>query len=112
MLDVRFAPGRILQPDAMVFIAPLPLKTKTPIQRLPELAIEVLSSNRTYDRIAKRSIYGSAGVREYWLVDTLKSQLEICHGEALMLTRLEAARLTTPLLPGFALDVPGLFADA
>jgi hypothetical protein len=35
-LDVRFAAGRILQPDAMVFLAALPRDVTTPLDRIPE----------------------------------------------------------------------------
>src|SRR5687767_8964228 len=34
-LDVRFGPGRILQPDAMVFLEKLPRDIATPIDRIP-----------------------------------------------------------------------------
>ena len=37
LLDIRFGPGRILQPDAMVFLAPLPDGIDTPIERVPEI---------------------------------------------------------------------------
>ena len=68
-MDVRFAPDRILQPDAMVFLAALGRDVTSPIQRIPELCIEVLSSNRTYGRGTKRFMYAEAGVAEYWIVD-------------------------------------------
>src|SRR5262245_38231764 len=56
-LDVRFAPDRILQPDAMVFLAHLDREQAGPIDRVPEICVEVLSSNRAYDRVTKRFIY-------------------------------------------------------
>jgi Uma2 family endonuclease len=109
-LDVRFAPGRILQPDAMVFLTKLPWDQQGPINRVPEICVEVLSSDRLYDRVTKRFIYAAAGVKEYWVVDRNAfierwSEAGLAHEEILR------ERLTSPLLPGFELDLARLFAD-
>jgi Uma2 family endonuclease len=108
-LDIRFAPGRILQPDAAMFIPSLPANIELPVGRVPNLVIEVVSSNRTYDRVAKRAIYGSAGVPEYWLVDSITNQIEVCYGDGLLSSRIEAEQLQTSSLPNFTLDVVALF---
>ena len=63
-LDVRFASGRILQPDAMVFFARISRDQQGPIDRIPEICVEVLSSDRAYDRITNRLLYAAAGVGE------------------------------------------------
>ena len=111
-LDVRFAPGRILQPDALVFVPALPPNSELPITRIPNLVVEVVSANRTYDRVAKRAIYGSAGVQEYWLVDLVHNHIEVCIAETLASSRIENSELTSPLLLDFKLDVAALFANA
>lgn len=108
-LDVRFAPGRILQPDAMVFLATLDLGEPGPITRVPEICVEVLSLNRAYDRVTKRFVYGSAGVAEYWIVDPA-GLVEVWSGPALAEETTITDRLTSSLLPDFDLDVPKLFA--
>jgi Uma2 family endonuclease len=108
-LDVRFAPGRILQPDAMVFLEVLPLDVAMPIERIPALCIEVLSSDRTYDRVTKRYLYAEAGVREYWVVDPA-GVFERRSGPALGGHELCEGELASPLLAGFALDLSRLFA--
>jgi len=108
-LDVRFAPGRILQPDAMVFLATIDRGTPGPITRVPEICVEVLSLNRAYDRVTKRFIYGSAGVLEYWIVDPA-GLVEVWSGPALAHDTSVTDRLTSPLLPDFDLDVPKLLA--
>lgn len=107
-LDVRFGPGRILQPDAMVFLERLGLDVETPLSRIPEICVEVLSSNRAYDRLTKRYLYAEGGVAEYWLVDPgglveRRSQAGLASSEELR------EQLSTPLLPGFILDIPSLF---
>ena len=108
-LDVRFAPGRILQPDAMVFLAPLPDGIETPIERVPEICIEVLSHNRAYDRVTKRYLYAEGGVLEYWIADPAGA-FERRTGPTLGEFELLDARLETALLPDFVLDLPALFA--
>jgi Uma2 family endonuclease len=109
-LDVRFAPGRILQPDAMVFLEVLPHDIASPIDRIPAICIEVLSSDRTYDRVTKRYLYAEAGVQEYWIVDPA-GVLERRSGPALREHELcGEGELTSPLLAGFALDLQRVFA--
>ncbi|MDP3772867.1 MAG: Uma2 family endonuclease, partial [Gemmatimonadales bacterium] len=69
--DVVLGPQTLVQPDLFVV-------RRTPGRRLerwadvgvPLLAIEILSpSTAPRDRGAKRRIYQSAGVAEYWIVD-------------------------------------------
>lgn len=109
-LDFRFAPDRILQPDACVVLDKIPLNASMPLDRVPELCIEVLSNDRVYDRLTKRLVYAAAGVREYWVVET-EGPIERWHGEGLASAEPCDERLVTPLLPGFVLDVTRLFAD-
>jgi Uma2 family endonuclease len=107
-LDVRFGPGRILQPDAMIFLAVLPRDTATPVERVPEICIEVLSTNRAHDRLTKRYVYAEAGVQEYWLVDPA-GVVERRTGPGLARSEVQREQLTSSLLPGFALEVARIF---
>jgi Uma2 family endonuclease len=109
--DVRFAAGRILQPDAMVFLAALARDVGTPLDRIPELCIEVLSSNRAYDRVTKRFIYAEAGVAEYWIVDPA-GVVERRTGPGLIRAEEIDDWLTSELLPGFQLSVSELLGSA
>lgn len=108
-LDVRFGPNRILQPDAMVFLARLERTQPGPIDRIPEICVEVLSANRVYDRVTKRFLYGAAGVAEYWIVDPA-GFIERRSGPGLV-DEDRPELLTSSLLPGFELDVGKLLAD-
>jgi Uma2 family endonuclease len=108
-LDVRFGPNRILQPDAMVFLSRLTRAQAGPIDRIPDICVEVLSTNRVYDRVTKRFIYGAAGVSEYWLVDPA-GFVERRSGPGLVHED-RPEHLTSPLLPEFSLDVAKLLAD-
>ncbi len=107
-LDVRFRPGRILQPDAFVLLARVGEEHEGPIDAVPELCVEILSRDRAYDRITKRLIYAEAGVREFWAVEQ-SGLVERWTGERLEVSQELSERLTTPLLPGFELDLGVLF---
>lgn len=48
---------------------------------------------------------------EYWIVDPA-GFVEVRSGQALSHETIITDQLTSPLLPGFALDVPKLFAEA
>lgn len=108
-LDVRFAPGRILQPDVFVVFGKIPRDHKGPIDRIPDLCIEVLSSDRVYDRVTKRLLYAEAGVKEFWVVDPAR-YVERFSGERLKSSEILQQVLTSALLPGFELDLSKLFA--
>jgi Uma2 family endonuclease len=108
-LDVRFAPGRILQPDAFVLFGRIPRSHEGPIDRIPELCIEVLSSDRLHDRVTKRLLYAAAGVTEYWVVEPA-GVVERWTGHGLDRAEEVRIRLKTPLLPGFSLDLRRVFA--
>jgi Uma2 family endonuclease len=78
-LDVRVAPGRILQPDVMLWIGGLQSHAM-PIATIPDLVVEVLSGDPRYDRLAKKLLYSEAGVREYWILDPHHRTIELAHG--------------------------------
>jgi Uma2 family endonuclease len=83
----------------------------------PELIIEVLSSgpdNERRDRELKLKLYSSRGVREYWIIDWQRQQVEVYRREQAVLelaaTLLPSDELNSPLLPGFIYTVSQLFA--
>jgi Uma2 family endonuclease len=82
----------------------------------PELAIEILSAgadNVRRDRVVKRKLYGEHGVKEYWIVDVLTLSVEVYRlqgsGLELIETQRVGDRITSPLLPDFALKVADIF---
>jgi Uma2 family endonuclease len=107
-LDVRFGAGRILQPDAFVLFGRVPLDHQGPIDQIPALCVEVISGDRAYDRVTKRAIYANAGVQEYWTVHP-GGLIERWTGPDLMTREEVRETLTTPLLPGFTLDLAQLY---
>lgn len=82
----------------------------------PDLVIEVVSpgkENRDRDLLAKRRLYAKYGVEEYWIVDreNLSVMIFRLHDRRLVETAtLDGTdEITSPLLPGFALNVSTLF---
>lgn len=80
----------------------------------PDLAVEVRSPGTWHLDIGRKlDTYGTAGTRELWLVDTpawtvlvyragsFDDAVEVGPGQ----------QLTSPLLPGFTIDIDELFAD-
>ncbi len=102
--DIRFAPRRILQTDVFVMPGPVDLDVVGPWTTIPLLCVEVVSSDRVYDRVTKRAVYGDAGVAEYWCVEQ-GGFVERYHGERLLRCEEVDDVLRTPVLPGFELHL-------
>lgn len=107
-LDVRIAPGRIVQPDLFLLLGGLRSRDQM-IEATPELVIEVLSANRSHDRLTKRLVYLEAGVAEYWLVDPEDALIDVVtRGDE---SRSVRDRLVSDVAVGLEVDVTRLFAD-
>lgn len=83
----------------------------------PELVVEVLSpgtENERRDRQAKLKLYSLRGVQEYWIANWQLKTVEVYRRQARALqlvgTWQAGDKLTSPLLPGFSVQVAGLFA--
>ena len=80
---------------------------------IPNIVVEVLSSDRRRDLVRKRQLYAEAGVREYWIVDprndsvTLLELRDSEYAERAELTVFDT--LTTPLLPGLSIPLVDVF---
>jgi Uma2 family endonuclease len=86
------------------------------LRAAPELVVEVLSpgtTNQRRDRELKLTLYSRRGVQEYWLVDWRQQTIEVYRREEAALrcvaTLGSEDTLTSPLLPGFAVSVAGLW---
>ena len=83
------------------------------VEGVPDIVVEILSSDRNHDLVFKRRIYAEAGVREYWICDPRNDTvlpLELQGGEYIELPTLTAAdTLTTPLLPGLEILLADIF---
>jgi Uma2 family endonuclease len=83
----------------------------------PELVVEVLSAgseNEKRDRELKLKLYSTRGVREYWIIDWRKQQVEVYRREQatlnLVATLMSGDELNSPLLPNFSCAIAQLFA--
>lgn len=81
----------------------------------PDLVVEVFSAGTAIrDLNRKRDLYAGFGAPEYWFANLPDRSLlvhrlaEGAYSEALRLP--SAAPLSSPLLPGFRVDVAALFA--
>ena len=88
--------------------------TAANVQGAPDLVVEILSpSSVERDRTLKRALYARHGVREYWIVDTEARTVAVLllrnGGFETAGTYGEGETLTSPTLPGFALEVADLF---
>lgn len=83
------------------------------VEGAPDIAIEVLSTERSRDLVRKRQIYAEAGILEYWPIDPRNdtvTQLELRDGQYVERAVLDAADvLTTPLLPGLSIPLADIF---
>ena len=83
------------------------------VEAPPDIAIEILSTDRSRDLVRKRQIYAEAGVLEYWPIDPRNdtvTQLELRDGEYVERAVLGADdTLTTPLLPGLSIPLADIF---
>ena len=115
--DVVLSDHDVVQPD-LLFVSHSwdAIITAANIQGAPDLAVEVLSpSTEGYDRGYKRELYARHGVREYWLVDPDLETIEVLtpgNGGFIryaLYNRRET--LTSPLLPGLAVDLAAVFGE-
>jgi Uma2 family endonuclease len=110
--DVVFSPDDVVEPD-LFFISNARRGIRTPknVQGAPDLVIEILSEgNRRYDEVTKRDLYRRYGVTEYWIVDPELQLVKIHRGGEKI--EVSEGSLTTPILPGLAIDLAELFREA
>ena len=117
-LDVVMTPNDVVEPDLLVILRDqLDILTATHIHGAPGIVIEILSpSTRTRDLTIKRQLFDREGVREYWIVDPDRNSVAVYRRGAdgsfplaITLEAKNAERLTTPLLPGWELQLERLF---
>ena len=83
------------------------------VEGVPDIVVEILSSDRNHDLVFKRRIYAETGVPEYWIFDPVNDTvlpLELRDGAYAERTALTAAdTLATPLLPGLSIPLADIF---
>ena len=85
------------------------------VEGVPDIVVEILSTDRRRDLTLKRDLYAESGVREYWIVDPRDdtvTPLELRGDRYLQKAILGADdTLTTPLLPNLSIPLGSIFND-
>ena len=100
-----------LEPDLMYMSAELEAEMKPKHWTRADIVVEVISpSNATYDRKTKSDTYRAMGIRELWLIDNDKKEVEIRSFESGKSAIFKTAEiLTSEVLPAIAVKVSDLF---
>ncbi len=122
----NIAPGVILAEDNavapdVVWVSaerlPSVLAADGKLYGAPDLAVEILSpgaKNEQGDREAKLRAYSLYGVREYWIVNWQRREVQVYRREHAALTLVGTLysedEIASPLLPGFSAKVEQFFA--
>jgi Uma2 family endonuclease len=113
-LDVIVSPYNVVQPD-LFFIARHRLVNMVgrAITGAPDLAVEVLSPHsRMIDLVRKRAMYATAGVQEYWAVDSRHRTVTVftlVNGQY-EVVEARGGFARSLVLPGFEINIAELFA--
>ena len=105
---------RLYAPDVTVILPGNPCAVRDRmVEGVPDIVIEILSSDRNRDLVRKRQVYAEAGIPNYWICDLRRDTLTLLelrdrvYAERATLTADDT--LTTPLLPGFAIPLSDIF---
>ena len=83
------------------------------VEGIPDIVVEILSTDRGRDLTRKRQVYAEAGIPEYLIFDLDNDTvlpLELRAGGYVARPILTADdTLTTPLLPGLEIPLSGIF---
>ncbi len=113
--DVVLSEHDVVQPDILLIAqGRLEIVKKENVQGAPDLVVEILSpSTEEWDRTTKRQLYASYGVRELWLADPGRHEIEVAvlQGQELVTDGVypSDSALKSPLLPDFSLQVGWVF---
>ncbi|ODS53679.1 MAG: hypothetical protein ABS36_13725 [Acidobacteria bacterium SCN 69-37] len=117
-LDVVLSNVDVVEPD-LLYVAREragEVLTSMHVRGVPNLVVEIGSkSTSRRDDTIKRRLYERSGVDEYWIVDPATDTIRVFrHADdrfapAIELRRDAGHTLTTPLLPGFTIELTAIF---
>lgn len=68
----------VVQPDILIICDKEKINEQGKYKGVPTLVVEILSKpSKSKDRVLKLNLYMETGVKEYWIVDTDKKQIEL-----------------------------------
>lgn len=105
---------RLFSPDLVVILrGSNAVVSDTMVEGVPDIVVEILSSDRARDLVRKRQVYAEAGISEYWIADLRNGTVTLLvlrDGEYVeRATMTDADIVTTPLLPGLEIPLAGVF---
>jgi Uma2 family endonuclease len=117
-LDVWLSDDSVVEPDGLLICSDRASYIgESFIEGPPNVIVEVVSEEtRQRDEHDKRKLYERYGVDEYWIVDPVIETIKIHRRNGATFVRVaelsteSGGAVTSPLLPGFALDVNVVFA--
>ena len=108
---------RLYSPDLLIILAGRSdvVIGERMIEGVPDIVVEILSSDRRRDLVRKRLLYAEAGVPEYWIFDPLSESVTMLE----LRDRVYVERgvlgtsdtLTTRLLPGLEIPLADIFCN-
>lgn len=110
-VDVLLDDTTVVQPD-IVFVSTARQHILNPsnMRGVPDLVVEVLSSNRAYDERVKYGSYERAGVAEYWIVDPYQNEVKIFRRSGAKFDAVPVGEtVTSPFFPDLTIAVRDIF---
>jgi len=112
-LNAEDADDTVVQPDLFVICDSFKLRDSISCQGAPDFIIEITSpSTARMDRIQKYNKYLSAGVKEYWIIDTELDAIYLFvlkNGEYVSKVVAETDQIAPFLFPELVLDLRKVF---
>lgn len=117
LCDVVLSDTDVVQPD-LLFVSREReglLRGGENVRGAPDLVVEILSpSTAARDKTRKRDLYARHGIKEFWLVDAAARTITVMQlgdgGFDVAASYGKGQRLTSPTLPGFAVDLNDLLS--
>src|SRR3972149_8068185 len=115
LVDVVLTTEDVIQPDILyISNERRGIITGRNVSGAPDLVIEILSpSTQERDKIVKRDLYATHGVKEYWIVDPLTKSVEVMSlssdGFKLYGIFSKEDTLTSPLIDGLSIPLHEVF---
>ena len=108
-IGLRLTGTDVVQPDILVLLGVTNLPADQHlIEQAPDLVVEILSpSTAARDKGLKKSLYARVGVKEYWIVDTVRREIErwVLRGREYHRRRRSPRRIALFRRPSISIDL-------
>ncbi len=116
-LRLQIRPGKYREPDVLLLLDERDERNQNAFWLGADLVVEIVSpDDPERDTVDKVADYAEANIPEYWIVNPLEATITVLMlaGDAYATHGIfqRGQTATSPLLPGLAVDVDAMFADA